>query len=345
MGAGGSCETGREGTGDGRDGGPLGGGGGALGGALGGETGGGGGGAAGAKEGGGGGGADGVLAVWFPRAVRAAWVAIEGGAPGGGGVGLPGAAGGGGGARDVVGGGADGGGGGGAAGLADGGGGGGADGFRDTGGGGGLIPPGGGGGARGGALSGAELVLREDDGLEPGRGGAFFKLATNGFTAGADGDSEGGGGGGRPPGSRGAPGGLGGAAEGAGREASESDRYGESCLLAPVLTPPPRLRSFGIPPAKRPPSWAAGALADASEADTPSLLLLNLLAAGPDGTGGASPVGGGRMPGTGGAAPTGGPPELPPDFASIGPDRSFVTVFFSRAPLWISDSKAPCLHC
>lgn len=60
----GSFERGREGTGEGRDGGSLAGGTGA-------EAGGGGGGAAGAAEGGGGGGAEGELVVWL-NAVRAA---------------------------------------------------------------------------------------------------------------------------------------------------------------------------------------------------------------------------------------------------------------------------------
>lgn len=235
-------------------------------------------------------------------------------------------AGGGGGARVVVGGG-----GGGAAGLAAGGGGG-ADGFRDTGGGGARPTPGGGGGARGGGLSGALAEEIVEDGLAPGRGGTFFKLATNGFIGGAGSDSVDGGGGGREPGSLGAPGGFGGAEEGAGRDASESDRYGESDRLAPVLTPP-RLRSLGIPPAKRPPNCGAAALTAASEPDTPSLLLRNLLAAGPDGTGGASPVGGGLIPGTGGAAPIGGAAELPPVFPITGADRSLVVAFFSLVPL------------
>lgn len=150
-----------------------------------------------------------------------------------------------------------------------------------------------------------------DDGLDAGRGGGFFKPATSGFTGGS---TEGGGGGGRPPGSFGAAGGRGGAATG-GRVLSESDLYEESSRLAPVSTPP-RLRSFGIPPAKRPPSWAAGDANGPSDPDTPSLLLRNLLAAAGAGTGGARPAGGFMAPGTGGAAPTGGPPELPPDFVS-----------------------------
>lgn len=62
-----------------------------------------------------------------------------------------------------------------------------------------------------------------DEGLEPGLGGAFFRLATNGFTGGAGGDSvDGGGGGGLAPGGFGAEGALNDGA--AGREASESER-------------------------------------------------------------------------------------------------------------------------
>lgn len=226
----------------------------------------------------------------------------------------PAAAGGGGGGVDRVGGaggrGADaaGGGGGGAAGLAEGGGGGaGAEGFLDeTGGGGGLDDPGNG-GARGGASdplfidAAAEAT---DDGREAGFGGGFRRFATNGF-GGAGGDSvEGGGGGGRAPGGLGADGGFGAGAAGAlGRELSDSGIYGES-RLAPVSTPP-RLRSFGIPAAKSPPSCgAAGAAALLSCPETPSLLLRSLFADCPEGTGGARPAGGFAMPGTGGAPPT-----------------------------------------
>lgn len=167
---------------------------------------------------------------------------------GGGGVDRAGGAGGGRGAD------AEGGGGGGAAGLVEGGGGGGAgaEGFlEDTGGGGGFVDPGNGGGARGGA-SGAVFVdvagETVDDGLDAGFGGAFRKFATSGL---GGGDSvEGGGGGGRAPGGLGAAGGFGAGA--AGGFVPESERYGES-RLAPVSTPP-RLRNFGIPPAKSPPS-------------------------------------------------------------------------------------------
>lgn len=62
---------------------------------------------------------------------------------------------------------------------------------------------------------------------------------------------EGGSGGGRAPGGLGAVGGFG--ADAAGGLGALSETYGESCLLAPVSTPP-RLRSLGIPPAKSPPS-------------------------------------------------------------------------------------------
>lgn len=221
-----------------------------------------------------------------------------------------------------------------------GGGGGAPEGLRVPGGGGILTPPGGGGGARGGGTSGAplaEVVEIVDDGLGAGRGGTFFRLAINGLRAIAGDDSEEGGGGGRAPGGRGAEGGLGAGAVG-GRVLSPSDMYDES-RLAPVSTPP-RLRSFGIPPAKRPPNCAAGPLAPPSDPDTPSLLLRNRFAAGPDGTGGASPEGA-FIPGTGGAPPIGGAAEPPPELASCGPDRSLVTAFFNRVPLWMSDSNAP----
>jgi hypothetical protein len=72
------------------------------------------------------------------------------------------------------------------------------------------------------------------------------------LTGGAGGDSvDGGGGGGLAPGGLGAVGGFGAGAAG-GRRASPSDMYDDS-RLAPVSTPP-RLRSFGIPPANKPPN-------------------------------------------------------------------------------------------
>lgn len=151
----------------------------------------------------------------------------------------------------------------------------------------------------------------------------------------------GGGGGGRAPGGLGAAGGFGaGAAEGFAPEWSESVRYGES-RLAPVSTPP-RLRNFGIPPAKRPPSWGAdGTLPPLSCPVPPSLLLRSLFAACPEGTGGASPVGGFAIPGTGGAPAAGGPEVFPPSFETSGADLSFVTAFFNRAPFEISERSAP----
>jgi len=65
-----------------------------------------------------------------------------------------------------------------------------------------------------------------------------------------------------------------------------------------------------------------------------SLLLLALLA--------TSPPGGLSMLGMGGAPPTGGPEGLLVSFPTIGAERSLVTAFFSRAPLVISPSRAPC---
>lgn len=152
----------------------------------------------------------------------------------------------------------------------------------------------------------------------PGTGG--------GGGAGADG-AEGGG-----PGGLGAEpvGGLGARDN---REGSGSEEYAES-LLAPVDTPPPVFFSFGIPPAKIPPSCGAAAPALLS---LPDLLGASLFAralfAGVDGT----------NPGTGGAPPTGGPPDEPPEEpATMGADRSFVTAFFNALPFVMSPSKAPC---
>jgi hypothetical protein len=176
-----------------------------------------------------------------------------------------------------------------------------------------------------------------------GFGGALRRLASSGLTGGAGGDSvEGGRGGGRVPGSFGGPvGGFGAdTAGGLGRVASESDRYAAS-RFAPVFTPP-RLRSFGMPPANRPPNWGAvdGTLeCPPSSPERPSLLLRNRFA---DGAGGASPPGGLGMPGIGGAPPIAGPL----DFVSVpmmGADLSLVTAFFNRAPLEISCNSALCL--
>lgn len=174
-----------------------------------------------------------------------------------------------------------------------------------------------------------------DDGLDAGFGGGLRRLATNRLTGGADGDSveDGGTGGGRAVGGFGAD-----AAGGSGRVASESDRYAAS-RFAPVSTPP-RLRSFGMPPANKPPSWGADGTLELLSLPTerPSLLLRNRF---PPGTGGASPPGGLGMPGTGGAPPMAGPLDFP-CLSIIGADLSFVTVFLSFVPLVISCNRALC---
>lgn len=128
------------------------------------------------------------------------------------------------------------------------------------------------------------------------------------------------------------------------RVVSGSDRYGDSCLSAPVSTPLlPVFRSFGIPtPAKMPASWDAPPEAAPPELSPVSLLLLALL---PPGTGGASPPGGlGAIPGTGGA-PIGGPEGPSSTFPTCGAERSLTWVtFFSFAPDRMSPSSAPCLR-
>lgn len=125
------------------------------------------------------------------------------------------------------------------------------------------------------------------------------------------------------------------------RVVSGSDRYGDSCLSAPVSTPLlPVFRSFGIPtPAKMPASWGAPPEAAPPELSPVSLLLLALL---PPGTGGASPPGGlGAIPGTGGA-PIGGPEGPSSTFPTCGAERSLTWVtFFSFAPDRMSPSSAP----
>ena len=112
-------------------------------------------------------------------------------------------------------------------------------------------------------------------------------------------------------------------------------------MLAPVSTLPPVLRSFGMPPAKRPPSCGATPDAAPPPPSPPSLLLLALELLG---GGGASPPGDGLegMPGTFGAEPivgAGGPSET---FPTIGADRSLTTVtFLSLAPCSILLRSAP----
>lgn len=170
--------------------------------------------------------------------------------------------------------------------------------------------------------------------LEVGRGGGFFPIGGGG---GLDpmgvvflklAAPPGGGTGGPRPGIAGAAaaGGLEAEKLGTfGAEPSGSDAYDESAL-APVSIPP-LFFNFGIPPAKRPPSWGAALMDDAP----PSSLLL--LARFP-GTGGASPPGGfgaPPIPGTGGAPPTGGPEESEP-LATMGAERSLVTAFLRALP-------------
>lgn len=149
---------------------------------------------------------------------------------------------------------------------------------------------------------------------------------------------------GRPPGiggAGGAPGGFGAAPRGGFGtellEVSGSDRYGVELWSAPVFTPPDFL-NFGMPPANKPPSCGADAIA----LSPPVSLLLRALF--PD-DGGASPGGaGGRpIPGTGGADPMGGALGPSETLPTIGADRSFICVtFLSLAPLPMSDSRAPC---
>jgi hypothetical protein len=152
-----------------------------------------------------------------------------------------------------------------------------------------------------------------------------------------------------PPGGRGgAPGGFGAAPVGglAGKELrddSGSDIYGD-WASAPVFTPP-ALRSFGMPPAKSPPSCGAALIVeDRSLAPSPPVSLL-LLARFP-GTGGASPPGGAGgalpIPGTDGATPIGGAAGPSETLPTIGADRSLTIVtFFSLAPLVMSPRSAP----
>lgn len=251
----------------------------------------------------------------------------------------------------------DGGGGGGAGGGgADEGGGGGACAGKDeaglreeTGGGGGLRPDGGGGGPRGGVTSGedcTDLKEKVELGLDTGFGGGFRKFDTRGFV-GCDGADSVVFGTRRKVGSFGAVGGFEPANDGGGlgvemRELSGSEMYDES-RLAPVSMPP-LLLSFGMPPAKMPPS--CGAVASPPLSPLPplppvSLLLRARMAPGPFGIGGASPPGGLPRPGIAGAPPIAGAAEPPLSFPIMGADRSFVTAFLSLAPLVISLRRAP----
>lgn len=172
-------------------------------------------------------------------------------------------------------------------------------------------------------ISGVLCILAREVGRR-----LFFSVATEG-TCGA---VDEGGRGGAPPGREG---GKGGAAARLGvltlRAAlllSGSESY--------ILTPPALLRSLGMPPAKRPPSW--GALSMPPPEDAPvgevgwSLLLRARLA----------PAGAaGRRPGTGGAPPVGGPEEAADAVlaSTIGAERSLVLAFLSRVPFSMSPRR------
>ena len=113
--------------------------------------------------------------------------------------------------------------------------------------------------------------------------------------------------------------------------------------LPPVSTPPPVLRNFGIPPAKRPANWGALSMPDAAGCCR-SLWSLLLLARRP-GAGGARLLGALGAPGTGGAPPSGDGPGPPATLPTMGAERSFVTAFLSAFPLPISESNAPYRRC
>ena len=118
---------------------------------------------------------------------------------------------------------------------------------------------------------------------------------------------------------------------------SGSERYGALPWSAPVLTPPD-FRSFGMPPAKIPPSCGGVAI----PLSPPVSLLLRARFPPP---GGARPGGAGRlaMPGTGGAPEMAGAAGPSDTLPTMGADRSLTCVtFLSLAPLPMSDSSAPC---
>ncbi len=106
-----------------------------------------------------------------------------------------------------------------------------------------------------------------------------------------------------------------------------------------MLTPPALLfRSFGIPPANKPPSCGAESVDAAPPPEPWSLLLLALFC--PAGAGGrklAPPE-----VGMGGAPPIGGPAldELLL-LSTIGAERSLTWTFLSRVPFAMSPKSAP----
>jgi hypothetical protein len=118
-------------------------------------------------------------------------------------------------------------------------------------------------------------------------------------------------------------------------------------LSAPVSTPP-ALRSFGMPPAKSPPSCGGAATPPPPPPppppfppppSPPSLLLRARFGAG----GGASPGAAGRLaiPGTGGAPIVGA--AWVGLLSIMGAERSLICVtFLRRAPPSILLSRAPC---
>lgn len=213
---------------------------------------------------------------------------------------------------------------------------------------GGAAPVGGGGGGTVGADESLRCVGGTGGGAcgasEYGRGGRTpGKLGrgarAGGLRPGIAGADDGNGKPGRPPvGFAGAC--LGGTGALGFCTVSLSDRYGE-LLFAPVSIPPAFFLNFGMPPANIPASCggASAPLPPPPKPPPESLELLGLFAPTPPGIGGTPKAG---RPGTAGAVPR--PPlgaaelVLP---ATCGPDRSFVTAFFSLIPFEISPSRAP----
>ena len=202
--------------------------------------------------------------------------------------------------------------------------------FRPGRGGGGFLPSGNGGGAFAG-------VPDDDDGLCNDRtSGALLVLrrvlmAFDRALSGRDGPPADEGGGGAAN-----DGGIGGLKDG---DDSLSEPYAAELRSAPVSTPPPRLRNFGMPPTNKPPSWGT-ATSTGVDGATSRLLLLRPRF-GKLGTAGARPPGtGGAPPGTGGAPPGPEPDTTPPLLLTWGADRSLVSTLRSRAPEEICPRRA-----